>query len=209
MKPLHNHKAFLVLAIAVTLLVAARYVYMKWQVNVSVTKAVVARGLVLAAQDSKSREQDIIRLYESTADKRARFKDWFIPSNETVQFIEIMESIGPKSGTELTLTSIAADPLDKAKVGTFGTASAHVDAVGSWAGVFKALKLAETLPYKVYVNNIRLDTSGLTAAVVTPSKTKTKAPVSRKWRISFDVNAVIIAVATSSAPTSISTTTSR
>ncbi len=216
MKPPHSHKAFLILAIAVTLLVAARYVYMEWQVNVSVAKAILARDLVIAAQGSKSREQDLLKLYDNTAENRARLKGLFIPSNETVHFIEVMESMGPQSGATLTLSSIAADPLDKAKAGTFGSASAHIDATGSWFEVFKVLKLAENLPYKVYVNNVRLDTSGLptapapapTATTKTPAA-KTKVLKSKQWRISFDVNAVIIAVTSSSTPSVVSTTTKK
>jgi hypothetical protein len=187
MKPPQSHKPFLILATAVTLLVAALYLYMYWQVNVSVGKAVVARDLAHNEEAFKERQNDMKRLHESTAAERALLKSFFIPKDETVEFIEAVESIGPQSGAELVLSSIDADPLTGAVPGTYGLMKAHVEAQGSWVAVSKALMLAERLPYKVLVDNVRLDMSAASSA----------AKGTRVWRVSFDIYGTLIVNATS------------
>ncbi|MES2216693.1 MAG: hypothetical protein V4481_05375 [Patescibacteria group bacterium] len=188
MKPPQSHKPFLILAFAITLLVGALYCYMYWQVNVSLGKAVVARELARTEEDNKSREKDLIKLYQSTAAERAQLGSFFIPSDKTVQFIEAVESIGPQSGAELDLSDIAADPLEKAAPGTRGNVHAHVEAHGSWAAVYRVLLFAERLPYKLIVSDVRMETSGLAD----------KGP--REWRISFDINAILIVTPAPPAP---------
>ncbi len=189
MKPPQSHKPFVVLAFAITIFVGALYCYMYWQVNVSVAKAMVARELAHTEEDNKLREKDLVKLYQSTAADRALLGSFFIPSDKTVQFIEAVESIGPQAGAELTLSSIEADPLDKAVPGTRGNVHARVDAEGSWTAIYRVLLFAERLPYKLMVDNVHIDTSGLVSA-----------KGSRGWRISFDINAVLIVAPTPPTP---------
>ncbi len=196
MKPPQSHKPFLILAFAVALLVAGLYSYMYWQVNVSVKKAVIARELARTEEDNKSRQKDLVKLYESTATQRAQLGGFFIPSDSTVQFIEAVESIGPQSGAELTLSAIEADSLSKAAPGTRGSVRAHIDANGSWASVFRVLMFAERLPYKLVVNNVRLDGAGLPTG-----------KAARSWHISFDINAVVVVTPSAATPSPASDTT--
>jgi hypothetical protein len=182
MKPPQSHKPFLILAAAVTLLVAALYSYLYWQVSVSVEKAVAARDIANVERELKAREKDMFRLYEGTVSKRSLLSGYFIPSDATVQFIEAVESIGPIAGAEVNLTAIDADELEDAKVGTRGTIRAHVEAKGTWIAVYKTLLFAERLPYKVSVDKIRLDSTVL-------------AKGSREWRISFDIIGTVLVTA--------------
>lgn len=174
MKPPQSHKSFLILAIAVTLLVGTLYAYLYWQVSVSVEKAVAARDIANVERANKAREKDMFRLYESTMADRALLSGYFIPSDAAVQFIEAVESIGPISGAEVNLTAIDADELPNAKPGTRGTIRAHVEAKGTWIAVYKTLLFAESLPYKVTIDKVRLD-----------SAIAEKGP--REWKISFDI----------------------
>ncbi len=184
MKPPQSHKPFLILAVAVTVLVIALYGYMYWQVGLSVGKAVAARTIAETQRANQLREKDLIKMYQSTAAERAQLGSFFIPRDETVEFIEAVESIGPQSDSEVVLTSIDADPLVNAKPGTQGSIRAHIQARGSWNAVMKTLMIAERLPYKLSINNVRLDGS---------ASTGTK----REWRLLFDiVGTVIVAVPT-------------
>jgi hypothetical protein len=174
MKPPQSHKPFLVLAIAITLLVVALYAYLYWQVSVSVSKAIAAREIAQTEREYKAKEKDTIRLYENTATKRALLGGYFIPGDQTVQFIEAVESIGPISGSDLRLSSIDADNLSNEKAGTRGTVRAHVEANGSWMSVYKTLLFAERLPYKVTIDKVRLDST-------------LGAKNTREWNVSFDI----------------------
>ena len=192
MKPPQSHKSFLVIAVAITLLVGALYAYMYWQVHVSVRKAITARDLAHNAQIFKEKQNDMMALYESTLNDRARLTTFFIPSDSSVQFIEAVEALGPQSGAKIQLSSIDAAIDPGAGVGTEGGVRAQVDVEGSWTAVYKAILLAERLPYKVVVNNILMSTA-LPAA-------GSKAP--RVWRAAFDIQAstLVIAQATSTTP---------
>ncbi len=184
MKPPQSHKPFLILAVAVTILVTALYAYMYWQVGLSVNKAIAARDIARTQGINQTREKDLVKMYESTAAERAQLGSFFIPRDETVEFIEAIELIGPQAGSEVTLSSIDADPLVNAKPGTRGDIRAHIEAQGPWNAVMKTLMIAERLPYKLRINNVRLDGSVLDGT-------------NREWRLRFDiVGTVVVAVPT-------------
>jgi hypothetical protein len=192
MKPPPSHKPFLILAGAVTLMVILLYSYMYWQVNVSVGKAVAAREIARAHKENQSRQVELVRLHDQTVEDRQKLAGYFIPRDETVEFIEAIESIGPQSGSEVELSDIDADPLAGAKPGTRGEIKAHIEARGSWASVMKTLMVAERLPYKLAVNDIRLQQF---------SPDPRKKP-SGEWTLSFNIiGSIIVAVpATRSIP---------
>jgi hypothetical protein len=180
MKPPQSHTPFLILAIAITVLVGMLYAYLYWQVDVSLDKAIAAREIALIEAGKKSREKDVLKLYEATASNRGRLAEYFIPSDGTVQFIEAVESIGPIAGSSVELTDIQADDLSGKASGTIGAVRAHVEARGLWVPVYKTLLFAERLPYKVTINNIRLSAGeGL-------------AKTGQSWKIEFDIVGTLI-----------------
>jgi hypothetical protein len=180
MKSPQSHIPFLFLAIAVTLLVGMLYAYLYWQVNVSLDKAIVARDIALVETDKKSREKDVLKLYETTQEDRNKLAGYFIPSDGTVQFIEAVESIGPVAGSSVELSTIEADNLAGKPAGTIGTVRAHVEARGQWAAVYKTLLFAERLPYKLAIKNVRLGSGDEVGKA------------GRAWRVSFDIVGTLI-----------------
>jgi len=177
-----GHTSFLILAASVTLLVGALYLYMHYQVNISVSKATAAREVAQKEGAYKEKEKDVLKMYQATVAERAQLAGYFIPADKTVDFIEAVESIGPISGGSLLLSSIEADPLDVTKPGTQGKVHAHVEAHGSWVSIMKMLMFAERLPYKVTINNIHIAYEG----------TGDTKNASREWRLSFNIEANII-----------------
>ena len=178
----HGHIALLIFAALVTAVVMSAYGYMHGAVALSAKHAIDARDLVIAGRSDKSRQQDIVELYQSTAESRARIGGLFIPADQPVTFIESVESLGVQAGSSVALSAISADSLDGAAAGTIGDAHVHLDAHGSWASVMRTLMLAEVLPYKTQIDQIHLDesTSGDGMKAV------------HDWRLSFDVHTDVV-----------------
>jgi hypothetical protein len=182
MKRSPHHTALLSLAISVTILVAALFAYMYYQVNSSLERAVQAGNIAEVHRTHKDREKDLRALFEETAAERSRLIGFFVPSDSTVQFIEAIESLGPVAGSVVTLSSIDQSLPEGSPPGTRGIVSAHIDVRGPWAAVMKTLMLAENLPYHISINQVRLDSS---------LPTEGRA-VAREWRLSFDLKASTI-----------------
>ncbi len=183
MKASRTHTLLLLFAVIVTLIVGAVYGYMSHAVGNSVEKSAAAHASVVAAQSNSSRDQAYMQQYQLTAVDWARLPEFFVPSDNILSFIEAVESIGQVTGATTTLSNIDADNLDNAATGTLGSIRVHVDTDGSWTAAMRTLMLAEVLPYKTAVNNIRLDST------VTGPENEAR----RSWRLSFDLRATTIA----------------
>lgn len=183
MKHHHNHIALLLAALSITIFVWALYGYMHYAVNVSLSRALTAREAAKNEQTYKSQKQNLISLYEKTTEDRAKLISFFVADDEKVDFIEEIESFGDIVQAKVTLSDIVADDLATKPVGTLGKISIRVDVVGSWPSVMRALKMAETLPYKSSVSGVRLDFSGLS------EETKNQK---REWHATFVLETVSI-----------------
>jgi hypothetical protein len=183
MKRHHAHIPLLILAVSVAAFVAASYIYMFYRTRASIIEASLSRGAIKAEQAGQSQARSLISIASTTASDRARLESFFIPASGVVSFITALESIGPRSGSEVSLSSIDADTLAGAAHGTVGYVRARVQASGSWSSVMRTLALAENLSYASSVSGIRLDSSARGA--------------SRVWQLSFDIRAAMIADAPS------------
>ena len=172
-----GHIPFFILALAVTLVAASMYAYMFYATSASLRQANLARDIVVLEGANQSQAKSLSALAETTAYQRAEIPSFFISSDNVVAFIKALESIGPQSGSEVTLASVDADSLSKSSPGTMGLARAHVSAVGSWASVMRALSLAERMPYAVSIDRVSLSGSGTAKHV---------------WSLSFDIQAALI-----------------
>ena len=182
MKHHHSHLALVFMSLAITVFVFGLFGYMYYKVDVSLDKALALRDEVRQEQLNRDQGKNLSAVYESTAQDRAKVGTYFVSDANKVPYIEMIESIGSTLGATVALSSIAADDLSGSTVGTLGHISIHVDVQGSWSAVMGTLSLAESLPYKTTVSNVRVDSSGL-------SDTKNPKPM---WHMSFVLDAVSI-----------------
>lgn len=182
MKNHYNHITLLIVAFIVTAFVFVLYGYMYFVVGNSLDKALAAREEVKKEQAYKDQEKNSADLYEKTAKDRAKLSTFFVDDNNKVSFIEMIESLGDRTGSTITLSSIVADDLATSPVGTYGHIKINVDVQGSWASVMKTLILAENLPYMITIRTVRMDTSGTLDA---------KNP-KQSWKLSFTLDATSI-----------------
>jgi hypothetical protein len=169
------------LAVAVTAVVAALYAYMFYATSASVRQSNAARDIVRAEGTDQSQAKSISELAASTAASRARLASLFVPADNIVVFITALESLGPQSGSTVSLATIDADSLAGAPAGTIGAIRAHINASGSWASVMRVLSLAERMPYAVSIDHVRLDASSLDSTAHSA------------WSLSLDIQAAMIA----------------
>lgn len=182
MKNNYNHLTLFIVAFVVTVVVFVLYGYMYLVVGSSLDRALAAREEVKKEQSYKDQEKNSASLYETTAKDRAKLSTFFVDDNDKVSFIEMIESLGDRTGSTITLSSIVADDLATSPVGTYGHIKINVDIQGSWTSVVKTLILAENLPYMITIGTVRLDTSGTLDA---------KNP-KQSWKLSFVLDATSI-----------------
>jgi hypothetical protein len=175
----HSHIPLLVLAISVTLVVAALYWYMYDAAGTSVIRASLARDVVATEQYDQLQARNLSVLASSTQADRDEIGSFFVPSDDVVAFITLMESFGKESGSKAAITSIDADDLSNSSPGTTGRMHLHVDATGSWSEVMDLLGLVENSPYVGTISHVRLTAN-------TGEATKSR------WLLSFDIQTLLL-----------------
>ena len=186
-----NHLPLLILAVVVTIFVASIYGYLYYKINVSEQKISDYQYVIESAKLAKEREKSFLDRYTSTASKWSSLQNFFVHSDKVVNFIEVIESLSEQSKSAVTIFSIDADNLDNAPVGKEGSIKMKINAKGSWISVMRALSLTEALPYKVSINNVRLNVTNEDSKSVKDQKI---------WDLNFDLQVAMIAVASSSDP---------
>lgn len=185
----NNHSLLLIFAIIVTLFVATVYGYMYYRLEVSAQKILDSQSIIQSNELARQREKSFLETYKATATKWSSLQDLFIQSNKVVDFIEIVESYGPLTKTELAISSISADNLDNSPAGKEGKIQMHINVKGQWNSVMRVLSLLENLPYKSTISNFRANAN-------VNSSAKGSEPKS-VWDMSLDLQVAMIAVATS------------
>ncbi len=133
----------------------------------------------IALVDTKKQQiKDIAKMHEDTLKARERLSTFVLTDDKLINFIEFVESIGNRSSTDTTISSIKNDDLSSAEKGTFGHLKARIDIKGSWTNIMRALVLIENLPYSLSLNNIDLNFN--------------KADKNPQWNVRLDIEVLTI-----------------
>lgn len=187
-----NHTLLLIFAIIVTLIVGSIYGFMYYRVESSAQKIIKNQAQIDSATLAKEREKKFLDTYKATANKWTSLQDLYVQSDEVVNFIEKIESIGPLAKTEFNIANLDADNMDNAPFGKEGKIRMHITSKGGWEEVMKSLALVELLPYKLSVNNVK-------ASSYKNQQTQGKNTVTKiVWELSFDLEVAMLSVNTAS-----------
>lgn len=160
-----------------------------WSVHQSINGQIVrTEGVlkeVLKEKYRKDHEKSLASTLANVEADREKLLGFFVTADQTVDFIERVESIGNLSGTSVAISSINADNLSEKPAGTVGKLGVHVTTVGTWPSIMEALLLAEQMPYSVSINNLRMDVTDL-------QSTDGKALPTRGWKVDFDIEVLSI-----------------
>jgi len=179
---LKHHTALLAIALATAIAVSAVYFYMYYSVSRSIARAQTAREIVRQEEWNKTQEEKLAHLYQLTRIERVNARALLVNSSRVVDFIEAIENIGDAFGSQINISSIDADKMEKVAAGTLGNVMANVDVKGNWTAVMKTLVASEMLPYKVAIRNVRLSTT-------LPSK---EVGEKHEWHLSFEIEVATI-----------------
>lgn len=151
MKPTYHHYAALSIATLVFVASGAAYFFIYYSVGDQTVKTLSAENAVATEQQTAARQKGIADSLTTTAADRARIGTFLISSDETVPFIEKIESVGHQSSSTVSLVSIS---IDSSKI------HAHVTVQGSWTNMMRAVHLIESLPYSLSMDNIGISLLG-------------------------------------------------
>lgn len=130
----------------------------------------------------KEQSQSIKILLDETKIQRDKVNNLFVQMNDSVGFMEKVESLSETAGVKLIIESVGID-TSKTKIGS-STESIRlaVRAEGLWVNVVHLLNILENLPFKVSFDTVVLNRIS-EAPSSAPSKTKEKSPA--YWNGSF------------------------
>lgn len=176
-----NHIRNVILSVSIIALILAigSYIYMYRGTFNLVEKTTIARSVMGSSEVTRLQEKEILNLSRKTEESRKRMNDVFVPSQNAVNFIKAIESIGDNSGATVVISSIKSSAPDTT-VGSvkIGKVTANVNVTGSWTNVMRSLELFESLPYISEISRISLTSAG---GVSTKD-------VEQKWQLAFDIS---------------------
>lgn len=177
MKHHHSHTALFVIACSTIVVVFATYGYMHHRINVSLSRAIEGKRTAVEKSLSAQMQGNVAALYVESAADRVKLREFFVPEDSTIAFIESVEKLGSSSGSDVQLSGIEAIASGDSASGRLRV---RVEARGSWASVLKTVMLAESLPYGVSISDVRVDAA--------QSSTGKGAP---GWKATFVIEALM------------------
>lgn len=104
-------------------------------------------------------------------------KTRIIGSDDTVSFIDNIETMARQTGATITVDAVSEKPAVEGK--DYEYISLTMSTEGSWNHVHTFVSMIESLPYKVTINSLTLDQQAFEEEKANASSTK---QVQRSWR---------------------------
>ena len=102
------------------------------------------------------RLQSLKDLLGKTKDQRDKISNIFVRSDGSVEFIEMIESLGRTAGVKLEIESVGVDAFKNKIASSTEYFRLSVKSEGSWINVMHLLTLLEEMPFKVLIDNVSL-----------------------------------------------------
>lgn len=172
-----NSKHYLALTISLTIFIvsifAFIFIYRLIGTQLDTTRAIYSEIAQTKAEENQA--HSIVSELSTTKTNRDLLLSYFVRDDQTVDFIQKIESVGNKSGSNVSIVSISDDDLSSTTAGTTGSIRAHINIKGTWEETLRGLHLMENLPYGESVDNLRA------------------TPISKNsWNIEFDLTVALI-----------------
>lgn len=178
-KPGRIRNTVLVLCAMTAAVSVAAYSYLYRGTSVRIDETVAAKKIVKAAESAKTLGKEIVRLHDATIHERAQLASLLVSDDQSVEVIQALEAVGPATKTEISISTIRSAKPDEKADPKIGSVSANVSASGSWAGVMKALKMFENLPYENSISQVNM-------RLVSAGDDKSKKP--RTWEAAVEIS---------------------
>jgi len=174
-----QHYILLALSVLTLFLSCTAYSFMY---NDAIKKAEAesaVKAQVVAATNEATEAKDMETVYESSESERELLPAFLVSTSNAVPFIDAVESIGPATGSTLSISSLSSG-VDS--VSSHSAVTATITVIGSWPNVMRAIAMIENMPYAISVQSLHLD--AVTGSVKSGSTVK---PVSR-WTAALSIS---------------------
>lgn len=132
--------------------------------------------------DKDERLRSVKSLMDETKNQREKIANLFIQQDGSVDFIEMMESLGKTAGVKLSIDSVGIDPAKNKTGSSTESFRLSVKAEGLWINVLHLLSLLENMPFKVSFDSISLNKIS-EPEIVNPAKGKRE--IASYWKGDF------------------------
>jgi len=149
-------KAVLITSILLFVFSVSSFVLMGYQVN----RQGEELGEYIAVLEAEKAQEDAFfrlqKIAEDTKEDRGLLQDYFLASDsDSIDFLNLVEEIAPESGV-----SLKTEGLDKSLENGVGWITINFSFSGSRDRVEQFLKILETLPYVLRVDNYEMTSTG-------------------------------------------------
>ena len=149
----NNFRARLIIATVFSLLAMASFVWLRGEINE--TEA-ISDAKINTWRTEEARRDDIRSLrslIQNIEDERVEVESHFVPISNPVPFLDTLENLATKVGAKNSILAVELSKDGK-------TLSVNMNAVGSFASVYKFLKLLENSPYDLEITALTMSKSG-------------------------------------------------
>lgn len=154
-----NNKALQRLIIVSTLAVIAicGYLYFTYYINSLTQKTANIKSDIQLSEIKYTRLEILRKATENTSDQKSRIEQLFVGQSGAVDFIGKIEDMAKNSGLTYKTDTVETEPMPGSEDLGKELVTINMTTTGLWSNTIKFLKLIESLPYSVKVNNIRLN----------------------------------------------------
>lgn len=119
-------------------------------------------------------------LLEKTKDQRDKISNIFVRPDGSVEFIEMIESLGKATDVKLEIESVGVDAPKNKTASSTEYFRLAVKSEGLWRNVMQLLTLLEEMPFRVSIDNVSLSKTSSESATV-----KDKKQIDSIWNGNF------------------------
>lgn len=175
-----NKKTLILLEIAITLalvgLCSYAFLFLATKYKTEATSVIAEKIEELSGRESRIASSVSLLRRENANIKK--ITEYFFKENEVVAFTKKIESLGPQSGTKLTIQSLDPGYTEK----TVPFLNFRIIATGEFSNIQRLLVLIENFPGKFELKTIRIARDSSVTTGVTPSESKISVN-KPKWRV--------------------------
>ncbi|MEI6238665.1 MAG: hypothetical protein WCP15_03990 [bacterium] len=176
----------ILLILTIVLFLGSIYFYIKiWNgINDNIALGNAAKVEVASSQGDQEHAKDLRLSMAKTGDLRNKIDDFFIPVQEEVNFIELLENSAKDMGIKVVIGSVSSKDGTQTSKG-LGILSLSLTIDGTWQKVMQYVALLESLPYKVNINNAEFSR---TSDLIINNSVKTESMPAWRAGIQMDIS---------------------
>jgi len=155
MKRIQSTKKLLYVSVFAALLVVFLCGILFFQINKSQRLIEQYKEKISNRVNKAERLRSANHLLQNTKEERAKLPSYFVSGEDTVEFIEFIDSLGAESEVSMNVESVKL--VDGEEKDPYADLHMSVSAQGDWDSIFRFLSLLELMPYNVDIRDVMIN----------------------------------------------------